>query len=666
MNRSKKSTKIFSRVEELDLLKNIKEIRQSHCQCVTCVMDHLKDFVYEEARRMNKPYPKSWNKNRQATLEWLKSFEERHDSEMRIRFWSTCEAETIEKLTSKQDSSYKEIFTFEEESEILKCVIEFSKENLSSKNVLMKEIAIEAYKTACEFKKSYPVTWNMSKQAGCDWLKGFEERHKDEILKTLSSFKPKSPEPMSSSGSSAYIELFTLSEEEKLLTNVRLQKRSCHCRGCIMKEISAEAYKILPDEEMNFYPKLWNTNKQMGHDWMKGFEERHADKMSQLSPTCTVESQEPKSPEYPFTDEEAKMLLKHVQAIKEGCKCIHCIMEAIAVEAYKMVVFKGKKYPGSWDIDKQAGLDWVKGFAARHESKILQLAPSCEAAFPELMPSPRSSLYSTVFTFSDEEILLVSVLSKKKGCQCRECILKEIPAEAYKRAYNCNKKYPESWDIDKQAGLDWLSGFTARHENQILQLSPKCRNVKVFTYSQEEMLLASVKAKKKDCRCRGCIMKEIPARAYKRAYKLNVYYPESWNTFRQAGSRWLKAFAKRHTRQILAISPFCKANCFDVSTIQQSSAKVIFTLKEEFGLLEMTQVMALTGQCDCRSCAMQILEAVIYQETVRENKPYPKSWDIRQAPDHKWLNQFVKRHCSAIAAFSDVCRIPTVTKSGEE
>jgi len=109
---TKISTKVFTKKEEILLLKKIKEDNRSLCICKSCTMEHLKILAYKVAREKRKTYPKSWNKNQQVKSEWLKKFEERHKNEI-LKLSFNCkkilshnQASTSERQKSPSDSQF--------------------------------------------------------------------------------------------------------------------------------------------------------------------------------------------------------------------------------------------------------------------------------------------------------------------------------------------------------------------------------------------------------------------------------------------------------------------------------------------------------------------------------------------------------------------------------
>lgn len=281
------STKVFTEQEEVSLLQQIIEDRQSLCMCISCSMNDLKYLAYQVVRKKKKPYPKSWNKNQQTNSEWLKKFEVRHRDKITNLFSPICNAEVIQVLTSKQHFSSNEILTFEEEQALLAHIQ--MRTDCICKNCIMKEVTVEAYKVVHDMEKYYPKSWDLNKQVGHDWLEGFEMRHRDEMLKLLPTCEAELSQEMTNQQQSSYREIFTWKEEQALLKEIQIIAETgyCNCISCSLEELKWLAYETAL-EMMKPYPKSWDKNQCAGYKWLNEFVTRHNSELSKFSHFCKI------------------------------------------------------------------------------------------------------------------------------------------------------------------------------------------------------------------------------------------------------------------------------------------------------------------------------------------------------------------------------------------
>ncbi|XP_077261698.1 uncharacterized protein LOC143897176 [Temnothorax americanus] len=307
------TSKVFTEEEEVSLLERIIKGRRSLCMCVSCSMNELKNLAYRVAREKKRPYPKSWNKNQQTNSEWLKKFENRHSDKITELFFPICKAEFTQALMSEQHySSSKEMFTLGQEQAIL-TYIKLIKKNCICKNCIMKEIAVEAYRIAREMEKYYPESWDTDKQAGRDWLKSFEERNRDEILKLSpiceaelfqeTTNRQRSPleEIFTLEEESEELELgeepekiFTMEEERSLLKEVKelAEKGFCDCVSCVLEELKLLAY-VRAWGQINPYPLSWDTNQCADRVWLNEFVKRHDSELAKIPTVCKIKLSQP-------------------------------------------------------------------------------------------------------------------------------------------------------------------------------------------------------------------------------------------------------------------------------------------------------------------------------------------------------------------------------------
>lgn len=278
------STKVFTEEEEVFLLQQIIENRQSLCMCISCSMNELKYLAYQVVCKKKKPYPKSWNKNQQTKSEWLEKFKDRHSDKITNLFSPICKAEVIKMLTSEQHFSFKEILTFEEQQALLAHVK--MKIDCTCKNCIMKEVTVEAYKVVRKMKKYYPKSWDMDKQAGHDWLKGFEMRHRDEMLPICEA---ELSQEITNQQQSSSKEIFTWEEEQALLKDLKIiiETGYCNCRLCSLEEFKWLAYETAYEMKKE-YPKSWDKNYCVGYKWLNEFITRHNTEFSKFSDICKI------------------------------------------------------------------------------------------------------------------------------------------------------------------------------------------------------------------------------------------------------------------------------------------------------------------------------------------------------------------------------------------
>ncbi|TGZ32043.1 hypothetical protein DBV15_03838 [Temnothorax longispinosus] len=297
------TSKVFTEEEEVSLLKQITKCRQSLCMCVSCSMNELKNLAYQIVREKKRPYPKSWNKNQQTNSEWLKKFKNRHSDKIAELFLPICKVEFTQALMSEQQFSSKEMFTFGQEQAML-TYIKLIKKNCICKNCIMKKIAVEAYRIAREMGKYYPESWDADKQAGRDWLKSFEERNRDEILKLSpiceaelsqeTTNRQRSPLEEIFTLEEELEEIFTMEEERSLLKEVKelAEKGFCDCVSCVLEELKLLAYERAWGQ-INPYPLLWDTNQCADHVWLNKFVIRHDSELAKIPTVCKINLSRP-------------------------------------------------------------------------------------------------------------------------------------------------------------------------------------------------------------------------------------------------------------------------------------------------------------------------------------------------------------------------------------
>jgi len=88
----------------------------------------------------------------------------------------------------------------------------------------------------------------------------------------------------------------------------------------------------------------------------------------------------------------------------------------------------------------------------------------------------------------------------------------------------------ETWARDKQAGESWVYRFIARYKDEISKFSSVCKKRHTILTEEDERLLLTQLQKMEtehSCKCKKCIMKELPILAYKIACKYDKSYPET-------------------------------------------------------------------------------------------------------------------------------------------
>jgi len=188
----------------------------------------------------------------------------------------------------------------------------------------------------------------------------------------------------------------------------------------------------------------------------------------------------------------------------------------------------------------------------------------------------RNKSKSTILTKEDERLLLTQLQEMKTqhGCKYRNCIMKEAPTLAYTLAHSKKMSYPKSRDREKQTGKRWMEFFLARYKNEISKFSSvyekknyqistnRAKGKPILTKENEQLLLTQLQEMETQhgCKCKSCIMKEMPVLAYIIAHKYKRCYPETWNRDKQAGQTWVRFFVTRHKDEISKFSSDCKKN----------------------------------------------------------------------------------------------------------
>jgi len=138
-----------------------------------------------------------------------------------------------------------------------------------------------------------------------------------------------------------------------------------------------------------------------------------------------------------------------------------------------------------------------------------------------------------------------------------------LPILSYKIARKYKKNYSESWDRNKQAAESWIYRFIARYKDEISKFSSVCKKGFIILTKEDERLLVSQLQEietQHDCKCKNCIIKELPILAYKIACEYERSYPESWARDKQAGWKCLKYSIVRHKDDIDKFSCLQKRN----------------------------------------------------------------------------------------------------------
>jgi len=93
-------------------------------------------------------------------------------------------------------------------------------------------------------------------------------------------------------------------------------------------------------------------------------------------------------------------------------------------------------------------------------------------------------------------------------------------------------------------------------------MSTKRANAKLTVLTKEDKRLLLTQLKEMEtqhgCKCKNCIMKEIPLLAYKIARKYKRNYPETWNRNKQAEQMWVKYFVDTYKDEISKFLSVCK------------------------------------------------------------------------------------------------------------
>jgi len=152
----------------------------------------------------------------------------------------------------------------------------------------------------------------------------------------------------------------------------------------------------------------------------------------------------------------------------------------------------------------------------------------------------RNNSKPRVLTKEDDRLILTQLqeMEIQHDCKCKNCMMKEVPILAYKIAHKYKRNYPGTWDRNKQAGQSWVYRFIARYKDEISKLSSVCtKGFTTLTKEDERLLLTQLQEiqTQHSCKCKNCIIKELPILAYKISRKYKRSYPESWDRNKQAG-----------------------------------------------------------------------------------------------------------------------------------
>lgn len=498
---SKVPTEIFTKEEEISLLKQIQEHKQSLCICICkfCSIDRLKRLVYRVACEKKKLYPQSWDEEQQAGSEWLEEFEKRHKDEF-SKFPLTFKLSLSRASTSKGQPPSEKMLTFKEEQSLFAHIkINKTQMDCICQMCIYTHILCQLSKLIRDGTITYPETWN-TEETRRKWFEDFSKRHEVEISKfptlcIINSFRTwelSSPQ------------VFTLKEERSLLMEIltdinrKISETNCICQKCIQEIVPFIAYIRAYDKRKN-YIESWHKNEKAGKEWMEGFIERHKAELSILSSTCNLELSQQSTSEGQstcsqiLTSDEKQLVLTDVKTNKQFSPLVFTLLEEIS---------------------------------------LLERAEYVKNRF---------------------------------DCNCKSCLIEELQVQAYILAHQCQISYPPSCDKNRQANVEWLTEFQKRHKDRLSKFQLKCTIVSsqrkprssIFTLLEEQLLLTLIEHTKStfDCKCKQCLMQEIQFRAYKLARKYRKLYPDSWNKDQQADSKWRSEFEKRHRYRL---SLLCK------------------------------------------------------------------------------------------------------------
>jgi len=519
-----------------------------------------------------------------------------------------------------------------------------------------------AYEVVREIKESHPKSWNKNQKIKSEWLRKFDDKHKDKISKFPCDCKKILSHNQTSTSKEVFQTILPTADEQLLLTQ----------RQKIETKHDTRYKNPLTTEEIN-------PSYKVKSKWQTKFKESHKDEISKLSHDCkkklsqnqtsTSEAEE-QFQTILHTDDEQSLLIQPQETETRHNKCVRPEELNLSCEVKKC-------YPESSNSNKQAEHE-LFNFKESHKDKILKFPLDCkiESSHSHTSMSGEQKFYSCfqpVLTIDDEQLLLTQLqeVETQHGCKCKSCIMREVPILAYKIAHKYKRFYPETWNRDKQAGRMWGYRFVAKYKDKFTKLSSVCKNedyhmsinrVKsksiVLTKEDELLLLTQLEEVETQhgCKCQNCIMKEVPILAYTIAHDKKRLYPESWNKDRKAGQWWVKYFKERHKDEISKFSSVCKKENYQISTNRAKGRSAVLTKEDEQLLLTQLQEMETQHDCKCKSCIMKKVPILAYTLAHDKKRLYPKSWDRDKQAGRMWMTFFVARYKDEISKISSVCK----------